>query len=50
MMIICDPKERYTLVEKLKKTEGKVMLAKFTEKGAQAWTLYEKKNCRGEME
>lgn len=41
MMIICDPKERYCLVEKLKKTSGKVMLAQFTEKGVQAWTLYE---------
>jgi D-glycero-alpha-D-manno-heptose-7-phosphate kinase len=41
MMIICDPTARYNLVEKLKKTNGKVMLPKFTEKGAQAWTLYE---------
>lgn len=41
MMIICDPKERYSLVQKLKKTDGKVMLAQFTEKGAQSWTLYE---------
>lgn len=41
MMIICDPKDRYCLVEKLKKTGGKVMLVHFTEKGAQAWTLYD---------
>jgi D-glycero-alpha-D-manno-heptose-7-phosphate kinase len=41
MMVICDPKERYGLVEKLKKTDGKVMCVQFTEKGAQAWTLYE---------
>jgi D-glycero-alpha-D-manno-heptose-7-phosphate kinase len=41
MMIICDPKDRYSLIEKLKKTDGKVMVAQFTEKGAQAWTLYE---------
>ncbi len=41
MMVICDPKERYGLVEKLKKTDGKVMGVQFTEKGAQAWTLYE---------
>jgi len=40
MMIICDPRERYSLMEKLKKTGGKVMAAQFTEKGAQAWTLY----------
>jgi D-glycero-alpha-D-manno-heptose-7-phosphate kinase len=41
MMIICDPKERFNIVEKLKKTDGKVMLPHFTEKGAQAWILYE---------
>lgn len=41
MMIICDPKERYSLVEKLKGTDGEVMLAQFTEKGAQAWILYD---------
>jgi len=41
MMIICDPKERYTLVEELKKTDGQVMCVQFIEKGAQAWTLYE---------
>lgn len=41
MMIICDPKERYSLVEKLKQTEGQVMCVRFEEKGAQAWTLYE---------
>ena len=40
-MILCDPKERYTLVEKLKEKDGNVMLVQFTEKGAQAWTLYE---------
>lgn len=41
MMILCDPKDRYSLVHKLKKTDGKVLVAQFTEKGAQAWTLYE---------
>jgi D-glycero-alpha-D-manno-heptose-7-phosphate kinase len=40
MMIICDPKERYSLVEKLRKADGKVRLVQFTEIGAQAWTLY----------
>lgn len=40
MMIICDPKERYALVEKLRNTDGKVMLVQFCENGAQAWTLY----------
>ncbi len=39
MMIICDPKERYSLVEKLNKRKGKVILPQFTERGAQAWTL-----------
>lgn len=41
MMIICDPKERYNLIEKLKKFEGRVKQVQFTEKGAQAWTLYD---------
>ena len=41
MMIICDPAKRYGLVEALKKTDGEVMIASFTEKGSQAWTLYE---------
>ncbi len=40
MMIICDPKERYSLVNKLKETDGEVMCVQFTDKGAQAWTLY----------
>lgn len=40
MMIVCDPIKRYELVKKLKKTNGKVMLTSFTEKGTQAWTLY----------
>lgn len=40
MMIICDPKNRYNLVSKLKETDGKVMCVQFTEKGAQAWTIY----------
>lgn len=41
IMIICDPKDRYSLVEKLKQKDGEVMCVQFTEKGAQAWTLYE---------
>lgn len=40
MMIVCDPKRRYELVQKLKKTEGWVMVTSFTERGTQAWTLY----------
>ena len=40
MMIVCDPQKRYELVEKLKNTDGKVMVTSFTEKGTQAWTLY----------
>lgn len=40
MMIICDPAKRFELVEKLKKTKGKVLISSFTENGTQAWTLY----------
>lgn len=40
MMIVCDPKRRYELVEKLKQTDGRVMVTSFTERGTQAWTLY----------
>ena len=40
MMILCDPKERYNLVKKLQKLDGKVMLPHFTEEGTQAWTIY----------
>jgi D-glycero-alpha-D-manno-heptose-7-phosphate kinase len=40
MMILCDPKRRFELVRELKKTDGTVMLASFTEKGSQAWRLY----------
>lgn len=41
MMVICDPKDRYTLIEKLKRSDGKVIIVQFTEKGAQSWTIYE---------
>lgn len=41
MMIVCDPVKRYDLVQALKQTGGSVMLASFTEKGSQAWTLYD---------
>lgn len=41
MMIVCDPKRRFELVEKLKQTDGRVMITSFTERGTQAWTLYE---------
>lgn len=40
MMIVCDPAKRFELVEKLKNTDGKVIVAGFTERGTQAWTLY----------
>ncbi len=40
MMVLCDPKDRCELVDCLRRTEGSVMLTSFTEKGAQAWTLY----------
>lgn len=39
MMILCDPKYRYNLVQKLKTKDGKVMCVHFTKKGAQSWTL-----------
>ena len=39
MMILCDPKEKYSLVEKLKELDGIVMTPTITEDGAQAWTL-----------
>ncbi|MEW6621782.1 MAG: dehydrogenase [Bacillota bacterium] len=41
MMILCNPTERYNLVEKLKETHGKVMTPQFIERGAQAWTIYD---------
>lgn len=40
MMIICDPKRRFELVEKLKNKSGNVVVTSFTERGTQAWTLY----------
>lgn len=40
MMIICDPKARYSLAQKLKGMDGQVISVEFTERGAQAWTLY----------
>ncbi len=40
MMILCDPKRRFELVQALKKTNGVVCLPDFTEKGTESWTLY----------
>jgi D-glycero-alpha-D-manno-heptose-7-phosphate kinase len=40
MMILCDPKRRYRLVEVLREKNGMVILPSFTEKGSEAWTLY----------
>lgn len=40
MMIVCDPKRRFELVQKLKETDGRVILTSFIERGTQAWTLY----------
>jgi D-glycero-alpha-D-manno-heptose-7-phosphate kinase len=40
MMILCDPKRRYELVEALNKTDGNVILTSFSDSGTQAWTLY----------
>ncbi len=41
MMIVCDPASRYTLVQKLKQRPGSVYTVSFTERGTQAWTLYD---------
>ena len=41
MMIVCDPANRYTLVKKLKERPGSVYTVSFTERGTQAWTLYD---------
>lgn len=41
MMILCDPRRRYELVEKLRILDGNVMLTTFSEFGTQAWTLYD---------
>ena len=41
MMILCDPKKRYGLIEILEKTDGKVVSCCITEKGAQGWTIYQ---------
>lgn len=43
MMIICDPVDRFGLVQALQKTSGTVMLVNFTEKGSRAWTLYDER-------
>lgn len=40
MMIYCDPRQRFELVERLKQTAGTVMLAEFTDHGTEAWTIY----------
>lgn len=40
MMIICDPVKRHQLIKALEKTDGKVILTSFTDKGTQAWTIY----------
>jgi D-glycero-alpha-D-manno-heptose-7-phosphate kinase len=40
LMILCDPVRRYELIKALIDTEGTVVPAEFTEKGAQAWKIY----------
>ena len=41
MMITCDPKRRFELVEALKNTnKGEVLIVNFTKRGTEAWTLY----------
>jgi D-glycero-alpha-D-manno-heptose-7-phosphate kinase len=41
MMILCDPRERFSLAETLRERGGGVSAARLTERGAEAWTLYE---------
>ena len=40
MMILCDPRRRMELVNKLKEHDGVVGIVDIVELGAQAWTLY----------
>lgn len=40
MMILCEPKEKYTLVEKLRKLDGIVIVPSLCEDGAKAWTIH----------
>lgn len=40
MMIVCDPRDRMYLENKLKNLDGKIYMPNFTEKGTQSWTLY----------
>ncbi len=45
MMIWCDPKDRYQLIEALKKRqEGKTRVVNFVDYGTQAWTIYDEEN------
>lgn len=41
MMILCDPIKRYDLIQDLNTLDGKVVTVSFTDRGCQAWTLYE---------
>ena len=41
MMIMCDAKLRHTLLQALRKLPGEVTLPSFTERGCEAWTIYE---------
>lgn len=41
MMIMCDSKMRHTLVQALRKLPGEVTQPSFTERGCEAWTIYE---------
>lgn len=41
MIIYCDPVKRHLLVEALKTLDGNVILPSFTEKGSQAWKIYD---------
>lgn len=42
MMILCDPKERYTLVQKLKKFKGNVLIPSICDDGCKSWIIYDK--------
>ena len=41
IIILCDPRYRYSLVQALKKTSGEVILTSLTEKGARSWVIYD---------
>ncbi len=41
MMILCNPNEKYSLIEKLKTLNGKVVIPTIDEEGCKAWVIYD---------